>query len=55
VLPPSPEFAPAWRHAAQAAVVFWQRVRGGARISNAFKAIAADAQRKVEGALQRLG
>jgi hypothetical protein len=55
VLPPSPEFAPAWRHAAQAAVVFWQRVRGGARISGAFKAIAADAQRKVEGALQRLG
>jgi hypothetical protein len=53
-LPPAPEFAPAWRHAAQAAIVFWQRVRSTARISSAFKAIAADAQRKVDAALQRL-
>jgi DNA-binding transcriptional ArsR family regulator len=55
VLPPLPAFFEPWRHAAHAAVDFWQRVHEEPRISAAFAAIAADAGGKVEAALARLG
>jgi serine/threonine protein kinase HipA of HipAB toxin-antitoxin module len=55
VLLPPPAFAQPWRHAAHAAVDFWQRVHREPAISGAFKAIASDAGGKVAAALQRLG
>jgi hypothetical protein len=53
VEPPIPESIAHWQRAAKAAQVFWRRCASDERISDPFRAIAADAEKKLVDVMHR--